>query len=325
MKPILNRDATAHGLTRSTLRGGDYVQPVAGASLPTTLRDDLASRCRAAALVLPCDAVFTHITSARLRGWWLPAVELDTMIACTSGEAPHHDRRGVYVRRCQIPPWHRHRIGDVRVASPAWTIVELAEHFALIDLVAVIDGAIHHGATTADEVRDSLVPGRRGVRVLRQALDLCDGRSESPWETYLRLLHDLCGVSVEPQYRVLNRAGVEVARADLHIVGTRRIAEYDGAGHRNRAQHEDDLRREKAIAREDFERYGYIAREILHEPARIIRDADEARGVRHDPTRLGVWDHHIRQSSLSRSGWAALHRRLRRFVRDVSPRSSGAN
>src|SRR4051794_557995 len=175
MEPILHRDAEAHGYTSRTLRRSAYfTHPVGGIAQLAATSDDLASTCRAVAAVLPDDAVFTHVTSALLRGWWMPMVDSYPIVACTNGETTHHDRRGVYVRRCDIPAGHRHRIGDIAVASPEWTIIELAEHLALLDLVAVIDGALHLEHTTVAAIRATMRKGRRGVEVLRRALDLAD-------------------------------------------------------------------------------------------------------------------------------------------------------
>lgn len=47
---------------------------------------------------------------------------------------------------------------------------------------------------------------RRGAPALRAAMQYADGRAESPWESLLRLLHQLCDVSVEPQC-VIGAAG----------------------------------------------------------------------------------------------------------------------
>ncbi|AWB93927.1 hypothetical protein [Aeromicrobium chenweiae] len=321
MEPIRHAQAHERGFTPHLLRASPhFVHPVAGVAQLASTSDDLAATCRAVALQLPDDAVFTHLTSARLRGWWLPMLDGFPLVACSDQEAPHHDRRGVYVRRCGIPPGHRHRIGDLAVASPEWTIVELAEHLALLDLVAVIDCALHHEDVTIESIRATMRPGRRGVRVLRRALELADGRSESWWETMLRLLHVLSGFEVDPQQVITNAAGVEIARVDLRIRGTNRVPEYDGSDHRERDRHERDLRREKALARAGLERYGYIATEILHAPERIVRDAEDARGMRHVPGRVDPWRAEARLASLSRTGQEALRRRLRRFVRTTSPR-----
>ena len=321
MNPVLNRDAHLVGLTRANLRSAEFIQPVNGASLPSAQRSDLSGNCRAVALVLPADAVFTHLTAARLRGWWLPDVDVP-IIACSDANAPHHDRRGVYVRRCAIPPWHREELHGVPVASAAWTIVELAEHLSLVDLVIAIDSAMHLGHVSQQEVWDALVPGRRGVRNLRRAMALCNGASESPWETILRLVHVLAGFDVETQFAITNAIGVIIARSDLRIRGTRRLPEYDGADHRDRDQHQRDLSREKHLAREGWERYGYIAREIITDAARIVRDAEDALGLPHDPGRVVGWMREARVSSLYATGNDALSQRLLRFVRQDSPRRS---
>ena len=326
MEPISHRNPESRGFSRGVLRGTDWIHPVDGVSIPATLADDLDARCRAVDLVLADGAVFTHLTSAELRGWWLPPLERLPLVACTDGEAAHHDRRGVYVRRCSIPPEHRTSTRRIPVATAEWTIIELAEHLSLIDLVAIIDCALHLQHTTVEAIRMTMRSGRRGVRVLRRALDLCDGRSESRWETVLRLLHVMSGIEVEPQRVIRNRFDVIMARADLWVVGTRRLSEYDGADHRMRHQHHQDLKREKALSRLGYERFGYTAVELLRHPEQVIADADVALGRTHDPNRVGAWKREATLSSLSAGGLAALERRLRRFVRDTTPRpSSGAN
>ena len=322
MDPITHRDAEAHGFSSRTLRRSPhFVHPVAGVAQLASSADDLASTCRAVARMLPDDAVFTHVTGALLRGWWMPLLDDFPLIACTSGDTTHHDRRGVYVRRCDIPAGHRERIGDTALASPEWTIVELAEHLALLDLVAVIDSALHLGHTSIDAIRLTMKRGRRGVRVLRRALDLADGRSESWWESMLRLVHVLSGITVDPQEVVVNAAGVEVARVDLRLRGTRRVAEYDGRGHRDRTQHQDDLRREKALSRQGLQRYGYIATEIMHSADQIVRDAEDARGLTHMPGRVELWLAEARRASISAGGRAALRRRLDRLDQPASRRA----
>ena len=318
MDPVLNRDAHLVGLTRANLRSRAFHQPVNGASLAAAESSELAAVCRAIALVLPDDAVFTHLTAARLRGWWLPDVDFP-LIACSNAGAAHQERRGVYVRRCAIPMRHRERIDGVPIASAAWTIVELAEHLSLIDLVIAIDSALHRRHVTTQQLSDALVPGRRGVRALRRALTLCDGASESPWETVLRLVHQLSGVEVETQFPVTNQAGIQFARSDLRIRRSRRLPEYDGADHRDREQHRRDLAREKRLAREAWERYGYTASEILQDAPRIIRDADDALGRPHDPKRVYGWLDEACRSSLYSIGRDALTQRLHRFVRSTSP------
>ncbi|HZK36967.1 MAG TPA: hypothetical protein VFC57_08465 [Aeromicrobium sp.] len=322
MEPILNRNAELAGLSRGQLRNPKWTHPTNGVSIDHEFRDDLVANCRATQMVLPPDAVFTHCTAATLRRWALPDIGYVPIIASSSAEAAHHDRRGVYVRRCGVPAGHRGLLEGVRIASAEWVVVELAETLTLIDLVAVIDSALHLKHTTLKRLRDAVVPGRRGVRVLRQALELCDGRSESRWESILRVLYQLSGIQVEPQVILVDKHGNFVARADLQIRGTNRLSEYDGAGHRERDQHRDDLRREKGLLRLGIERFGYTSVEIHRSPERIIADAEDALGWRHDPARLKNWHCEYERSSLSGNGKRALIRRLRRFSRSTTPRPS---
>jgi len=272
-------------------------------------------------LVLPEGAVFTHLTSALLRAWWLPDIDWQHLIACSGEKAPHHDRRGVYVRRCGVAAAHRLTVDGVGVASAAWTIAELAEHLALVDLVVVIDCALQRKACTYADLRAVVIRGRRGVRTLRRALMLCDGRSESAWETILRLVHRLSGIDdIEPQYLVREPSGVIIARADLRLGLTQRLPEYDGADHRGSTQQRRDLERDRTLRRWSWERFGYVAHEIHRQPHVIVRDAEEALGLAADRTRVQGWLEEYRLSSLTTGGRTALIERLRRFVRTTSPR-----
>ncbi|MGI9083796.1 MAG: hypothetical protein ACR2FE_00715 [Aeromicrobium sp.] len=296
--------------------------------MPRIACHDLRAVCATVALILGHRAVFTHLTSALLRGWWLPTIgPTPPVIACTHGEAPHLDRRGVYVRRCDLPDAHRETLGGLPVASAEWTIVELAEHLSLIDLVIAIDCALHRGETTIDKIRATMRRGRRGVRVLRRALDLADGRSESPWETLLRLIHLLSGVPVVAQHELRDERGELIVRLDLLIRGTRRAPEFDGEIHRTRDGHRRDLHRDKLLMRHGIERFGYCAPEVREQATSIVRDAEDALGWPHQPSRSKIWQHEFERSSLTPGGNGALMRRLRRFGRITSPRpsSSGAD
>ena len=312
------------GPPRHRLRSDDFVTPTRAVFMDRESFGDLHATCAAIQLALPPDAVFTHLTSAALRGWRMPVVPVIPIIAATSGEAPHHDRRGVYVRRTDVPPGDRHLFDGVRVASPEWTIVELAEDLSLIDLVAVIDGVLHVGGTTIGRLFDSIVPGRRGAKTLRDSLALVDDRSDSWWESVLRLIHQLAGIPIDSQVEVFDARGAFVARTDLHIVGTVRHPEYDGAEHRLAQRHRKDLRRDKSLSRLGRERFGYTSHEIVNTPTLVVRDAEDALGWVHDPRRCKRWLEELDKSSISRTGWIRLQRRLRRFDRQLSPRSRRA-
>jgi very-short-patch-repair endonuclease len=121
------------------------------------------------------------------------------------------------------------------------------------------------------------------------AWSLLDQRSESAWESVLRVLHVVADVDVEPQREIFAADGTFVARADLWLVGTRRIHEYDGAGHRDAETHRADLARERRLVDERWERCGYTSREVLRRGRDVIAAADAALGRPWVQARLDAW------------------------------------
>jgi len=257
------------------------------------------------------EVTFTGLTSAALRGWWLPvpAEELPAFIAI--GEQDARPRRvGLRVAR------HRSRIPSVRlegleVATPAETILACARLLSPLDLVILGDAALHMGDCTEGELRRASVQRRRGARALRRALPLFDGRSESPGETLLRLLHTSCAIPVQPQFVITDGDRI-VARADLRITGTRRLPEYDGAHHRDPAQYERDRGRDRRLHTLGWEPYSYSVVSVLAAPAQILRDADDALGRDHVPTRIKLFYELLNASSYTALGAAQLRARLGR-------------
>ena len=127
-------------------------------------------------------------------------------------------------------------------------------------------------ACELDEVARLAFGRRRGAPLLRRALTLCDGRSESPLESLLRVLHVLCGIPVEPQFVLLDEDGGFVARGDLWLKGTTTLHEYDGGEHRKKQRQRKDLaagasyRQHRVDAPRLHRRRGAVARD--RHPAR---------------------------------------------------------
>ena len=200
------------------------------------------------------------------------------------------------------------------------SIVEAAEHLRLVDLVVLIDGALHHGSTSLERIRESMVRGRRGVRVLRQALGLADPRSESPWETVLRLVHVLSNIPVRTQVPVRDDHGELLARMDLQVLGTSRFPEYDGLHHATPREFQRALRRKRILKRFGVDRAGYTNADILGGLDQIVADAVEALGRSPGSHSTALIRDELRRSSFTPGGYADLLRRLARFDRQESPR-----
>ncbi|WP_143055046.1 hypothetical protein [Nocardioides luteus] len=249
--------------------------------------DPVWARMRAWAEQLPDGTVFTGVTAAEAYGLWLPPLDPDRPIEISVPSGRRVRRPEVDVNRHRLPP-RSHGIEGVRIATVAETVVAAARRIGLLDLVVLVDGVLHEQGCTREDLED-VARGRRGGPRLREALALADGRSESPWESLLRMLHEVCGVPVQPQAELFDEAGRFVARADLLITGTRTLQEYDGAVHRDRGQYARDRRRDSGLADAAYVRHGYVAPDVRYRAAMILREADEALGRTYDPTRLDAW------------------------------------
>jgi hypothetical protein len=309
-------DSSRHGLTPRIVQGPRFQQVTHGVHARRELELDLASRCRGVQRILPSHAMFSHYTAARLRGWWLPTLpHWLPIFTSLPGGGSHLHRRDVYFARTDEATMGVEVREGLRIAPACSVLAQLARDLSLLDLVAVVDAALHFGDCTKADLRASIRPRQWGGARLRRALSYADGRSESWWETPLRLLHRWSGIDVEPQYEVRDDRGHFVARGDVWIVGTRRLAEYDGTVHDEQVVRRRDLRRDKALGRIDWERYGYIARDIVGGPEQIIHDAESALGWPHRPERLKRWWTEVAQSTLRSTGRRRLVRRLERFDR----------
>ncbi len=274
-----------------------------------------AEELRAWTLVLPATAAFTHLTAAEFRGWWLPAAIPHPVFVAT----PVLDQRrrpGLFA--CRHPQPGPHDVLDgLRITTPAETILACARDLGVLDLVIMGDSALRlEDCTIADLL---LMAGRRrrGAPLLRQVIPLLDARSESPWESVMRVLHRAAEIDVTPQRVVLDQRGRFVARGDLWLVGTKRIQEYDGAVHRLGEIHQEDLQRERRLTRAGWVRYGYTSGDLLNGGESIIADVDRLLGRQWDSRRLFAWNELVAGSLFGRQGRARAYRHWQR----TGPRS----
>lgn len=277
---------------------------------PAGAGDSLHHDLLAWRLVLPPSGVFTHLTAAAECGWWLPPLPEDLPVFVAMSEVESRPQRaGLLISRHPQLPGMR-PVNGLPLAEPAEILLSCARDLGLLDLVVLIDGALHLGWCTADDLRAVARRGRRGSPALRRALRLADGRSESAWETLLRMLHHACGVPVEPQYELFDEHGAFVARADLWIEGTRTMHEYDGGEHLTRPRQRHDLKRLRAIGHVGWTRRGYTSHEVLGQAAVILRDADASLGRPHRHDRIRAWHALLGESLFTAAGTKRFRARL---------------
>lgn len=326
IRSVAERTQELPAAVRGHPRLAAYVRESYSVHRRTDLGDDLAASLRAWQLLMPDDGCFTALTSAALRGWWLPPVPAGAPVFMAMGlDDPRPIRVGVRTSR-HTRPIAFECVGGVRAASVPETLLACARWVSLVDMVVLLDCALHLGECTVREIEAVGRARRPGAASLRRALALADKRSESVYETLLRLLHVLCGIDVEPQYVVTDEDGVIVARADLRIVGTNALPEYDGDEHEQAPRRVRDRRRDRDIERAAHVRRGYTAGDVLHRSGSVLRDAERSLGLDHDPERIRPWFDELRKSLFTPSGQTEFVRRANPVlpVRDRRARDTTA-
>jgi hypothetical protein len=268
-------------------------------------------------LVLPSGAVFTHVTGARLRGWRLPALpEQVPVFASVHADTRHPRRPGLtcsrLVESADVRPHGPRARDDLPTDSPEEILLRCSRDLGHPDVVVMIDSALALGDLDVTQLENLLASRRPGVRALRRAYEASDRRAESAGETVLRLFHRALDVAVVPQVDLRAADGTFVARADLLVVGTHQVHEYDGAVHREKARHRADLRRERRLAGSSYVRRGFTMDDLVNHPAVAMHEIDAALARPHEPERLRRWRRMIEGSLYSDHGRARLMNRWRR-------------
>jgi hypothetical protein len=168
---------------------------------------------------------------------------------------------------------------------------------------------LHFGDVTREALEEFCKTSRPGVRRLRRALSFADGRSESAWETILRVFHVLAGIPVEPQVELFDAEGRFVARVDLLVCGTNFAHEYDGAVHDGRARRTPDLRRGRRLVEAGIVRRGFTAPDLLRDARTTLHELDRAVGRPHRASRLRRWSLWLEYSCYSPTGRRRLRNR----------------
>jgi very-short-patch-repair endonuclease len=141
-------------------------------------------------------------------------------------------RAGVIAHRERLPEAERTRVRGVRVTTRARTALDVAvQSTSLYAATAALDRFLALGLTSEERLRAAaLTHPRRSQRQLRRALGLADGRSQSPAESWTRvLLHQVDLPRAVPQCSVSTMEGD--FRVDLGWPAYRVAVEYDSAEH----------------------------------------------------------------------------------------------
>jgi hypothetical protein len=280
--------ALTHGVTEKMLRGGRFVRVLDGvyryADTAMTYRLGIS----AAQLVLPEDAVLSHVSCLRLMGL---SMRGDVPLHFSTNSALRTRQRGIVLHRRQGRLRWIYRDG-VPVLGPDRTFVDCGTILSVRELVQVGDWLVAEGHTDLITLRDFVVESHLdGVLRARDAAAMIRDGAESVRESAVRWEIVMSGLP-EPEINpdILDDLGRFLARGDLAYRQWKVLVEYDGWQHER-----DALQRQRDhLRREALEAAGWrvivITAADMRDPRAVVRrihDAIRARGYCGPAPRFG--------------------------------------
>ncbi|QWF79635.1 endonuclease domain-containing protein [Amycolatopsis sp. CA-230715] len=216
-------------------------------------------RCRAAALIVPRQAVLTGRSAATVRGVDL-AKPYDPVEFVVPEKYRFGPIDGIHVRRTAVGRRQSRHWQGIRIARPARIALDLVLRLSprkrswarrlrqgVPDLDAFLR-AVHVPLRTL--VAMFFCRRNRGIRLAREALQMVDLRAESRPESETRVILDLADYDPTPQHPV--PVGRRHYRLDLALKRYKIGIEYDGIWHNAPEQQQRDRERRAAIIAEGW-------------------------------------------------------------------------
>lgn len=244
--------------------------------MPTSIPLDLEVRTRALLTRLPPVAVVWGPTAARLWGVPLPRELEDSMRVDVAVPEPMTAPvgRGIRGHSVGLPPEDLAVRDGLPLTTPARTWLDLGRTLRVDQLVAAGDFLVHwrEPLVTRAELAGAVARStrRRGIRSLREALPLLDGRSESPRESATRVMLARAGITGLVSNLSVTTSGGFRYRLDLALLRLKIAIEYQGGYHFLAEQAERDMTRRSRLAAD-----GWIVIEVyrgdLENPTELVQ------------------------------------------------------
>ncbi len=315
--PFLSSDADRYGLTRrkvaALVEAGVLRRPVRRVLVRTDTDDTVELRAQCAALVAPAHVVVSDRSAAWLHGidsYDLAALELPPDLEVVSIDGNTATRRGGFLGgKRDLQPDEICEVCGVLTTTALRTACDLACLRGRSAALAVLDAFMRHHALTRDDYRRMLprFAGRRGVKQLRELVELATPDAESPGESWTRLRIIDAGIPL-PRCNVwVHVEDYGWVRLDLAYAHLKIVVEYDGEEFHT----EDDDRQHDERRRDALRRQGWIV---------IVVTKDDLGGERLDAwlTELREALHHrtpVAVRRYSRGSWDGPRRRPTPSVR----------
>lgn len=227
-------------------------------------------------------AVASGMSAALVHGLPLARCDLSTVEIATEGVGHGRTRQGVRVsehatKGAQRLAVHVPLVGtSVPVVDPASAIVGTALSGATSAALVAADHAVRHEVCTSEQIQQALAArhGFRGIARARTALEIVEGKHESPGETLTAMILREGPWDFEPQLRVSARG--RNFRLDFALREHKVAIEFDGEGKYTGPEvMEDQLARQAALEAEGwvFVRLGWAD---LDDPSTLLRRIADA-------------------------------------------------
>ncbi len=210
------------------LRRGVYIETATWLTLADDPRARHLVECTAALTVLGPGPVVSHDSAARFHRLVLPRA-VDGTVRLTHAEEWRRGR-GYRVAAAELPPGDVVTAGPLAVTTVGRTLIDCAREWPLVDAVVALDAALQDERVRREDLRSTVLAQSHwlGVGEAARAVDLADGRAESPLETRGRLALLAAGLP-RPELQVeLHGPRGFVARVDAWYDEAAVAVEFDG-------------------------------------------------------------------------------------------------
>lgn len=228
-------DLVAMGWDRAQIRRklGDLTRLRQGAyalTVPEEPEARYALLCRATIRQQDADWCLSHASAAVL--WRLPLIGAPPLaVHLTSVDRERHGgaKAGLRLHGRSVPRARVVLRDGLAVTDATTTVVDCARTLPANTALAIADAALAQGLVSRSQIDQelALAARRAGIARARMIVRLADPRSESPGESWCRLVLITLGYQVETQVTISDAEGF-VARVDFRIAGTNVLIEFDG-------------------------------------------------------------------------------------------------
>lgn len=240
-------------------------------------RNRMLKRCRGYVPVAPTAFAFSHVTAAVLFGMPVPhrLREEALHVSVPSGDQPPR-RAGVVGHRGMAAV---RQLDRLPVITPETAWLQLATVLTLDELIVAGDFLVRRkrplSSLAALHAAVQLAPRMRGVALARTALSDVRAGTDSPPESWLRLVLVRAELP-EPTIRfTVHHEGAFVGTPDLAYVEQRIAIEYEGEHHRlDPNTYEDDIYRREMFARAGWRVY-LVTKDRLAKPHVVVAQVEE--------------------------------------------------